>query len=155
MNMKKYLMLIIAACSLFVAQSCKEVSNQMDPDYPADYDVNYALREVLEIDPVNVNGIDVMPYFEFFNDFRFVIHYKDGKISSCEISNGSIPFSPYSFDVPEGEVECYFDTERVPNAIRLTSTDQIVACYTSGEFYIPFKLDCQDIDYEYYFKAVE
>ena len=63
--MKKYLILIIAACSLFVAQSCKEVSNQMDPDYPADYDVNYALREVLEIDPVNVNGIDVMPYFDW------------------------------------------------------------------------------------------
>ena len=94
--MKKYLILIIAACSLFVAQSCKEVSNQMDPDYPADYDVNYALREVLEIDPVNVNGIDVMPYFDFFNDFRFVIHYRDGKISSCEMSNGDVPFSPPS-----------------------------------------------------------
>lgn len=144
----------MAAFSLFLAQSCEEVSNQMDPDYPSDYDIDYALREVLEIDPVNVNGIDVMPYFDFFDNFRFTIHYRGGKIASVEIVNGDVPFSPYSFSFPEGEVECYFDTERLPNAIRMTSTDEVIAYYSTGEFYIPFQLDCKDISYEYYFREV-
>lgn len=152
--MKKYLLLLSAACSLSMMWSCKEVSNQMDPDYPADYDVNYALREVLEVDPVNVNGIDVCPYFDFFDSFRFTIHYREGRIASCEVTNGDIPFSPFSFAVPEGEVECYFDTERLPNAIRLKSTDEVIAYYSTGEFHMSFQLDCKDITYEYYFKEI-
>ncbi len=150
----KYLLLLLAACSLFMHQSCKPASAEADPDYPSDYDINYELREVLEIDPVNINGIDVYPYFDFFKTLRFTIHVRDGKMSTLEFTNGDIPFAPHSFNIPAGEVECWFDTSSSPNALRLKSDDSVVAYLKKGELYMPFKLDCQEIDYEYRFKEI-
>lgn len=151
--MKRYLTILAAVFGLLALSSCEPVPTQMDPDYPSDYDIDYALREVLEKDPVNINGIDIYPYFDFFTTLRFTIHVTGGKMTSFEFSNGDIPFSPFAFDIPEGEVECYFDSESSPNVLKL-KTGETVAVFESGELYIPFKLDCKDIDYEYRFKEI-
>lgn len=153
--MKKYLYLATAVIlSIFAFTSCEDKSDKMDDDYPADYDINYALREVLEKDPVNINGIDVYDYFDFFTSYRLTIHVRDGKMSSIEFDNGDVPFSTYSFPIPTGEVECYYNTEVSPNTIRLKSDDSVVVYFGNGELYIPFQLDCKDITYEYRFKEI-
>lgn len=154
MIMKKYLFALLSICGLLLVPSCEQVSTEMDPDYPSDYDIDYSLREVLEKDPVNINGIDIYPYFDFFSTLRFTIHVKDGKMSTLEFNNGDIPFSPFSFEIPAGEVECYYDSQVSPNALKLKSNDAVVAYFKSGELYIPFKLDCKEIDYEYRFRKV-
>lgn len=153
--MKKYLSGLAAVlCGLLLVPACQPVSNEMDPDYPSDYDINYSLKTVTEKDPVNINGIDVYPYFDFFKTFSLTIHVRDGKMATLEVDNGDVPFSPFSFDMPEGEVECYYDSQSSPNVLRLSGSDEPVAYFKSGELYIPFKLDCKDIDYEYRFKEV-
>ena len=150
----KYSLLLFAACSLLLQSSCKPASAEADPDYPSDYDINYELREVLEIDPVNVKGIDVYPYFDFFKTFRFTIHVRDGKMSTVSIENGNMPFSPFSFDTASGEMECYFDSQSSPNALRLKSNGEVIGYFKTGEFYIPFQLDCDQLSYEYRFKEI-
>ena len=67
---------------LFADASCTVVSTEMDKDYNQDYDINYELRAVLEKDPVNINGIDVYPFFDFFKSLRFTINVRDGKMTS-------------------------------------------------------------------------
>lgn len=152
--MKRFLYILLAVSGLIALSACGTESTEMSKDYPSDYDINYALRKVLEKDPVNVNGIDVYPYFDFFKSLRFTIHVREGKMSSIEFSNGDIPFSPFGFDIPSGDAECWFDTENVPNALRLKSTGEAVAYFKGGEFYIPFQLDCKDINYEFTFKEI-
>ena len=60
------LLIIAAAFFLFSFAGCRPVSNQMDPGMPSDGEITYTLRQVIEYDPVNVNGIDVSPYFRIF-----------------------------------------------------------------------------------------
>jgi hypothetical protein len=154
--MKKILTSFALAFSLiFAVTSCDDTSNKMDKDYPSDYDIKYALKQVIEKDPVNINGIDVYPYFDFFQTYRLTIHYKSGKISSIEFINGDIPFSTYSFPIPSGETECYYNTESTPNTIRLKGSDDAVVYFGNGELYVPFKLDCKDLTYEYRFKEIK
>ena len=79
--------------------------------FPSDYTINYGLRQVLEYDPMNINGIDVVDKFDFFSTLRFTIEVHDGKMTHLEFSNGEVPFSPFAFEVPDGVVECEFDTD--------------------------------------------
>ncbi len=153
--MKKFLIMFAFVTTLiFVVTSCEDTSTKMDDNYPKDYDINYALKQVIEKDPVNINGIDVYSYFDFFKTYRLTIHYKSGKISSIEFVNGDIPFSAYSFPIPSGETECYYNTESTPNTIRLKGSDDAVVYFGNGELYVPFKLDCKELTYEYRFKEI-
>jgi hypothetical protein len=126
----------------------------MDPDYPADYEINYGIRQVMQYDEVNINGIDLSAKFPFFETLKLTIHYTDSKISGVTFSNGEVPFSPYDFEVPTGKIDCYLDTDVLPNELRITGTKNVIAYYRSGEFTVPFKLDCPALDYKYTFKSV-
>ncbi len=148
-----FLTTLIAAMS--VAISCKELSNEMDPDYNGTYDLVYCLKSVKQYDPVNVGGIDVYKYFDFFKSLTFTIHFVDEKVSSINFENGSIPFLPYTFNVPSGDIDCYLETSITPYELRIKSNDDVIAYYLRGEFYIPFQLDCEEISYEYRFSSVK
>ena len=153
--MLKFKSLLFTAVSiLFAAAPCTGVSTEMDKDYNQDYDINYELRAVLEKDPVNINGIDVYPFFDFFKSLRFTINVRDGKMTSLIFDNGDIPFSPFSFTVPSGTVACEFDDSVSPNVLRLKDSKDVIATFRNGELYIPFVLDCEEITYEFRFKEV-
>ncbi|MDR2911900.1 MAG: hypothetical protein LBV38_01155 [Alistipes sp.] len=152
--MKKVLFLA-AAAMLFTLAGCNDCSDRMTDDYPANYDVHYGLRQVVQYDPMNIDGIDVGPKLDFFSTLRFTIHYTDGAISAASFTNGDIPFSPFGFDVPEGRFECEFDDFAIPNELRIAGTDNVIAYFQNGEFSIPFQLDHSSISYKYTFKGVE
>lgn len=151
--MKKYIFTVVAA--VLCLASCQPFSNEMDPDYPTDYQINYTLKQVMEYDPVNVNGIDVYKYFDFFSTLNFTINVVDSKMTSLVFDRGDIPFSPFQFDIPEGEVECWLDSESIPNALRVKGTDDVVAYYKNGQIVMDFQLDCKEISYEFRFKEVK
>ena len=153
--MKRYALLSIAAAFFLFLQGCSQVSNQMDPGASPDRDIVYTLRQVLEYDPVNVNGVDVCKYFDFFSTLRFTIQVRDGKMSYLQFSEGDIPFSVLGFEVGDAPVACHLDTDVLPYALRIDSTGEAVAYFRNGEFYIPFVLDCQDISYEYRFREIK
>lgn len=155
-NMMKIKSLLFSAVSmLFVAASCTGVSTEMDKNYNQDYEINYELRSVLEKDPVNINGIDVYPYFDFFKSLKFTIKVKGGKMTSVIYDNGDIPFSPFTFAAPSGEVACEFDDTVSPNVLKLKESGDVIATYRNGELYIPFVLDCEELTYEFRFKEVK
>ena len=140
---------------LFSFLSCEDLDRlKMVSDYPADYDITYGLRQVMQYDEMNINGINVVEKLSFFETFRLTIHYTDSKISAVTLSNGNIPFSPYDFDIPAGKTACYLDTDVLPNELRIAGTNNVVAYFQNGEFSIPFKLDCAALDYKYTFKSV-
>jgi hypothetical protein len=144
-----------AASMLFGAAGCYETSDKMTDNYPADYDVTYGLRQVVQYDPMNIDGINVGPKFDFFNTLRFTIHYTDGRITAAGFTNGGVPFSPFGFNVPDGRFEVDFDTDASPNELRIKGTDNVLAYFMNGEFSVPFRLDHSTISYKYTFKGVE
>lgn len=152
--MKKIGSILLSVLMLAAFVSCDDTSTEMDKHYNGTFDIKYGLGKVLEYDPVNVNGIDVCQYFDFFETLRFTLHVTDGKITSLSYTNADIPFSPFDFDAPSGDVDCYLDTNVLPNALKLTSTGQAIAYFRNGEFYIPFQLDCKELSYEYRFKEI-
>jgi len=160
--MKRCFVLSILAAFIATVSSCVSVSTDWKADlHPGDYEINYGLNKVLEIDPVNVSGIDVKPYFEFFDSYRMKLYVTDGSISAVEFNPGEIPFTAYGFDLPTGKTECYFDSTVLPNVLRIKSgatksaNDKVFATLLKGEFYVEFNLDYKDITYRYYFKTVE
>jgi hypothetical protein len=153
--MKKYVLIFAIVSVLFSFLRCDNTDRLiMTSDYPADYDITYGIRQVMQYDEVNINGIDLAAKLPFFETFRLTIHYADSKVSAVTLSNGNIPFSPYDFDIPAGKTACYLDTEALPNALRIAGTDHVIAYFQNGEFSIPFKLDCSALDYKYTFKSV-
>lgn len=152
----------MAAVFVMAISGCVKVSTDWKADlHPGTYEINYGLSKVVEIDPVNVSGIDVMPYFDFFDGYRMKLSIVDGKISNVEFIAGDVPFSAYEFPVPSGKAACYFDNSTLPNVIRLQNggtpspSDPVVATLYKGEFYVEFHLDFEDISYRYYFKSIE
>lgn len=134
----------------------KDVSNQMSEDYPENYDIDYEIRQVLQYDPVNINGVDISDKLDFFGSLKFSLHYKEGKITSVTYSNGNIPFSPFNFDAgSDFEVECSLDTNVFPNELRVKDSDQVIAYFQNGEFTMPFALGCGSINYKYTFVNIE
>jgi hypothetical protein len=152
--MKKSVLIFSALVAFFLMPSCQKASTEMESNYPSDYDIAYQINKVTEYDPVNVTGIDVSSYFDFFSTLRFTIHYKDGKMSTLEFNNADIPFSPFSFEIPQGTVNCYFDDTVSPNAIKIKDTNNVIAYYKNGEICIPFQLDSKQLKYIYTFKKV-
>ena len=153
--MKKYAFIFSLAAVLFAFSACDDVSDEMTSDYPSDYTIDYGVRQVLQYDPMNINGIDVSGKFAFFGTLRFTIYVKDSKMTSLKFSLGDVPFSPFAFDVPAGEVDCELDTEALPNELRIKGTGNVIAYFQNGEFSIPFQLDCKSLNYKYTFKEIK
>jgi len=146
--------LIFAALLGLALGGCGTPSDKMTDDYPTDYDLVYGLRQVVQYDPVNVDGVNLVDRLDFFSKLRFTIHYEGGKVVAATFSNGEVPFSAFGFEVPEGRFECRLDTDVTPNAL-VTADDETIALFTNGEFSIPFRLDHSTISYKYTFKSVE
>lgn len=154
--MKYYKIFITTLVVTFALFGCEdEVSNKMSDDYPQNYTVEYGIRQVMQYDPVNINGIDVSKKLNFFNSIRFTLYYNEGKITHFSYSNGNTPFSPFSFEADmTGEVECELDEDVTPNELRIKGTDNVVAYFRNGEFIMPFQLDCGSINYRYTFSSL-
>jgi hypothetical protein len=154
--MKKYVLIFTVVTVLFTLISCDDENRTLiSSDYPSEYDINYGLFHVYQYDEVNINGIDLVSKFDFFETFQLTLHYTDNKISAVTYSNGDVPFSPHNYDIPEGKVDAYLNTDVLPNELRLTESEKVIAYYVDGEFSIPFKLDCQSLDYKYTFKSIK
>jgi len=153
--MKKNVFIFIVVSVLLSFSGCNTNDRLlMDKNYPADYDITYGIRQVMQYDEVNINGIDIAGKLPFFETFRLIIHYTDSKISGVTFSNGEIPFSPYDFEVPDGKIDCYLNTDALPSELRITGTNNVIAYFQNGEFSIPFKLDCPALSYKYTFKSI-
>lgn len=154
--MKKYALILCVASVVLAFAGCEDENRTlMSSDYPSDYDINYGLLHVYQYDEVNINGIDLAQKFDFFETFKLTLHYTDSKIIAVTFSNGDVPFSPYSHEIPAGKVDAYLDTSVLPNELRLTGSGDFIAYYADGQFSIPFKLDCPLLDYKYTFKSID
>lgn len=153
-NLKIFIPLLLV--TLFHYSCKEEISNQMTDDYPQNYDIEYQIRQVMQYDPMNINGIDVSGKLDFFNTIRFTLHYNDGKITHLSYSNGEVPFSPFGFTTESlTETECELDTDVMPNELRIKGTDNVVAYFQNGEFVMPFQLDCSELSYRYTFANID
>lgn len=156
--MKKIIRLISAAIAvMLLCTGCVKVltlhDTTMDPNYEGDKTSTYYLWKALQIDDVNVNGIDIKPYFDWFDTFELQVRRENGKICGIKMNNGSIPHDHYGFNLPTEEVECYFDNSVQPNAIRRASDDQIVAVFRKGVICMEFQLDCSTVSYRFMFSG--
>lgn len=156
--MKRIILFIASAVLALSFASCERVApsdSQLKPDESLpDRTTTFALSSVLEKDPMNTAGVEVVDKLKFFSTYRMLLTYTDGEISDIEFQQ-ELPFSTYSFDIPTGKQACYYDTSRVPFTIRLKSTDDVVATYSVGEFLVSFNLGCEEVSYEFHFKKVE
>lgn len=153
--MRKYSFILTILVVLIAWAGCEDDNRtEISSDYPSEYDINYGLFHVYQYDEVNINGIDLAQKFDFFETFRLTIHYTDHKISAITLNNGDVPFTPYSYNIPEGKVKAYLNTEVLPNELRVSESEEVVAYFVNGEFAIPFKLDCPTLDYKYTFKSI-
>lgn len=153
-NYKSFILLLLMAVSFFGCE--EEISNQMSTDYPQNYDIEYKLRQVMQYDPMNINGINVVSKLEFFSSVRFTLHYNNGEITSLSYNNGSVPFSPFGFEADSQiEADCELDYNVMPYELRIKGTDKVIAYFQNGEFTMPFKLDCSSISYKYTFVNVD
>ena len=87
---------------------------------------------------------------DIFDGYTFSMYRENGKIVAVEIAE-SMPFEVYAQPF-EGKVAAYFDTERLPYTIRNKETDQVIATYVRGEFYVSFQLGCSEVSYELRFQ---
>ena len=153
--MKRYVWLLAAVSFLMSFISCESVSTIADPNYDDNATIEWKLRQVMQVDPININGINLVDEFDFFSTFGFKLYREDGKFTALEFNNGEVPFDPFTFNMPQGKVACYLATEVVPHELRLKETDDVVAYFKNGEFYIPFQLDCVELSYQYKFGEVK
>ena len=155
--MKNYKILTIIFLLIFSLFGCEEeISNEMSADFQQNYDINYEIRQVLQYDAMNINGIDISEKVDFFSTVEFTLRYNDGKITGLTYSNGDVPFSPFSFETDsEIDVDCELDYDVMPNELRIAGTDDVIAYYQNGEFIMPFQLDCSSVSYKYTFTNKE
>lgn len=137
---------------LFFVSCDNQLSNEMTTNPKKDYEINYKLRQVLQYDPMNINGINIVNKLDFFPSLKLTLYYKDGKLTNLSYDNGEVPFSPFNFEAEQKfEAECELDYEALPNELRIKGTNKVVAYFRNGEFSMPFKLDCELLDYKYTF----
>lgn len=153
--MKKYLIILTMLSGLFCCTGCGEHTDKMMTDYPSDYTITYHLGHVLQYDPMNIDGIDIVNKLDFFASLKFTVRFENSQIVAASFSNGDVPFSVFGFDVPEGEFDCVLNTEVLPNELRIKGTDHAIAYWKNGEFVVPFQLDSKALRYEYKFLNVE
>ena len=156
--MKRNIILVILAVFSLIVTSCEQKAplgdwvHEVEPEYTMapDESIVYTLKSALQIDPLNLAGINLLEHMDIFEGFTFTIYREDGKIVAAEL-NHNVPFSFLESPL-EGKQACYFDAESKPQAIRLTSNDALVAVYTMGEIYMSFQLGCKEVSYEFRFK---
>lgn len=151
---KSFILLFLMAVSFYGCE--EEISNQMSADYPQDFDIEYKLRQVIQYDPMNINGINIVGKVGFFNTVRFTLHYNNGTITKLSFNNGNVPFSPFGFETSaQMEADCELDYNVMPYELRIKGTDKVIAYFQNGEFSMPFQLDCNSISYKYTFVNVD
>lgn len=153
----KRILSIITLSALFIALAgCVKVDQSgMTPDEDRpDGTTTYVLSKVLEKDPSNPNGIDILDEVDFFSSYRLLLTREKGKYVAVEFQQ-DLPFSTYKFAMPSGKKECYYETEHIPFSLRLKDTDDVVITYYQGNFIVDFQLGCQEISYEFQFKSVD
>lgn len=155
--MKRNIIFSLIAIVLMAASCTYEVKvgdTVIVPFEQSDLDPNetivYTLNSVLQIDPINASGIDLLKHMDIFDGYTFSIYRENAKVVAVEITE-NIPFEVYAQPF-EGKVAAYFDTERLPWTIRNKETDQVIATYLKGELYVGFQLGCQEVSYELRFK---
>lgn len=147
----------ILAGMLSIVAACTEVAptdGQLKGGIDSDYEFTYAIREFVQFDPKNPGGVNLMPYFDFLKTYALKLYVVGGKITAMELDMGDVPFDIYDFPVPDGKVECVFDEECIPNALKL-ATGETIATFVNGEFVINLVLDCKDLSYRINFKTTE
>jgi predicted small lipoprotein YifL len=155
--MKKKLTILSIASMLFALAGCKDdvpVSTPEDSGTPTDprSDVAvYEVRQVLQFDPVNVKGTDIGRKFDFFRTLRLTLWMDGETVTHLEFSNGTIPFYPYAYQIPEGKVECVLDDSVTPAELRVKGTNELVALLEEGQLAINFTLDSKLVSYKYNF----
>lgn len=144
--MKKYLLLFAAAALLVVGCKKPNPTPEPDPD-PVVETVNYVISQVLQISTSNPSGVDIKPYFDWFDSFKLTLTTTDGKPSSIVIDNGSIPHNNYGFTLPTSATDCYYDATK--KMICRTSDMTELISYDNGKISIPFSLDGKGVSYKY------
>ena len=94
-----------------------------------------------------VGGVDINPYFDWFDSFKLTLTTTDGKPSSIVIDNGSIPHNNYGFTLPTSATDCYYDATK--KMICRTSDMTELISYDNGKISIPFSLDGKGVSYKY------
>ena len=155
--MKNIIKCTLAFLAAALLAGCVEVSH--GGTYIDQHDDNavetFVIRQVLEFDPMNPTGIDIQPYFEeLFSGITLTIYYENGKIAYAEFSNGSLPFSPVDYKLPEGKVACTYDDGCYPPVLRLADGN-VLAKMVYYEPVFEFSLDFKNISYKYTFKAAK
>lgn len=144
-------MLMLAGC----VKNIELQDTTADSNYEADKTTVYGIWQVLQIDDVNVGGIDIKPYFDWFDTFKLTLRRENGKICGISIDNGNVPHNKYGFDLPTSEVACYFDNSVRPNVIRRASDDQVIAVFRKGVICMDFTLDCSSVSYRFMFSGAD
>jgi hypothetical protein len=160
--MKRKLLILAAMSMIFSWQGCNDVAhnwpsggNSTIPEEPKGDVVTYVLGQVLQYDPANVDGVDILGELDFFGGMTLTLYLTDGEITALEFDNDCVPFLPYSFDVPTEKVECLLDKSVTPNEIRLKATNEVIAVLDKGKMMVDFRLDSEQLSYRYTFKTVE
>ena len=156
--MKRNIILTIMAVFSLIVTSCEQKAplgdwvHEVEPEntMAPDETIVYSLNSALQIDPMNLAGINLLDHMDIFDSFTFTLYREGGKIVAAEV-NHNLPFSFLESPL-EGKQACYFDAESSPQAIRLTSNDALVATCTLGEIYMAFQLGCKEVSYELRFK---
>lgn len=145
--------LATSSCVQYLSKS--DEYYEWDKDYSRDGAYTYDLLKVLQIDPINPDGINIVSKLNFLSTYKMTLFYENGTLVAAQFDKGDCPFSPVRFDIPEGKFEVYFDDSSSPYVMREKATDKILATFIRGQFYMPFQLDSANINYEFWFKAAK
>ena len=85
--MKRYALLLAALSFLMTFIGCESINTVADPNYDDNATIEWRLREVLQYDPININGINLIDEFDFFNTFGFKLYREDGKFTALECNS--------------------------------------------------------------------
>lgn len=161
MNMKRYALLLAAACTLCTFSACddeptlpyipyeEEQTNVPEEGEDPEPTTNtYRLGRVLQCSPENPNGVDLYGKFDFFSTLRMTVSVSaTGAV--VEFDNGEIPFLPFAEALPEGPIECVLDQTVIPNELRIRDTKTVIATFEKDGFTTEFQLDCKQLTYKY------
>ena len=163
--MKKLTWILAMAFVAATFSSCKEESEfpyipyeKEEQEIPTDWEdvqsqtINYRLGKVLLCEPANPAGIDLVNKLDFFNSVSMTITQSPTGVKAT-INQGNVPFSAWNFEIPAEEFECDFDTDVVPNELRIKGTKSVVATYENDGFTVTFQLDSDQLTYKYKFQS--
>gem|GEM_PF-961174 len=119
----------------------------------ASSDGYYTITKVLQYSDENPDGLDIKPYFDWFDSFNVQMTVENGTIIGIKIDNGDVPHDRYGFTLPSEVEGCYFDDSATPYCIRRSSDDQLLVTYQGADLYFDFTLADKGISYRYVLSA--